>query len=124
MEEVRVTIVTPEGVIFEGNVKNITLPGSEGEFCVYPNHCSLLSLLKSGVIEVVGKEKEYVAIDWGYARVEKDCVDILANGAVAIGNGGEISKNLDKAKELFKKASADDVFISTTMSKLDYLTRR
>lgn len=125
MEEIRIVIVTPEGVIFDKNAPSITLPGADGEFGVHPNHCSLISLLKTGIIEIAAKdqEKEYVAIDWGYARVEHNKVDILANGAIAITENGEISQNLEKAKSLLKKASSDEALISGILSKLDYLRK-
>ncbi|WP_027326877.1 ATP synthase F1 subunit epsilon [Helicobacter pametensis] len=125
MEEIRVSIVTPEGLIFDGNVSSVTLPGSDGEFGVYPNHCSLISLLRAGVIEIITNQhtKEYVAIDWGYARVETDRVDILANGAVSI-NDGEIAKNLEKAKVLLKKASVGDALLAASFYKLECLAER
>lgn len=126
MEELRVSIVTPEGIIFDQGVSNITLPGADGEFGVYPDHCSMISLLKIGVIEIVfnNQEKEYVAIDWGYARIDGEKVDILANGAVAITQGGEIAQNIEKAKILLQRASTDDLVLSGALSKLDCLTRR
>lgn len=126
MQKMRILVVTPEGVIFDDDVLGITLPGSDGEFGVYPNHCSLISLLKTGVIEILsqGQTKEYVAIDWGYARIEHDRVDILVNGAVAIDQNGQISQNLERAKTLLKKASSDEILLSGALSKLDCLTGR
>lgn len=126
MNELKVTIVTPEGVIFDGEVLNITLPGAEGEFGVYPNHCSLVSLLKSGVIELVNHnhQKEYVAIDWGYAKVEQSKIDILANGAVAITQDNKMMENIQKAKKLIEEASSDNLLISGALSKLEHLARR
>ena len=46
------------------------LPGSEGEFGVLPNHASLISLLKAGIIDIEDKHKKHdvVAINWGYAK--------------------------------------------------------
>jgi F-type H+-transporting ATPase subunit epsilon len=52
METIRLSIVTPNGMIFDGNVKTVTLPGKEGEFGVLPGHASLVSALTVGVIEI------------------------------------------------------------------------
>lgn len=125
MEEIRVSIVTPEGLIFDEEVKSATLPGEAGEFGVQYAHSDLISLLKSGVIEIVRSDesKEYVAIDWGYAKVNAKSVDILANGAVAIG-GGSIAESLEKAKKLLKSASSDEAFLSSTLYKIENLSRR
>lgn len=125
MEEIRVSIVTPEGLIFDEEVKSATLPGESGEFGVQYAHSDLMSLLKSGVIEIVKKnnEKEYVAIDWGYAKVDGKSVDILANGAVALGEGS-IAESLQKAKELLKSASSDEAMLSSALYKIDSIARR
>lgn len=125
-EELKLIIVTPEGVIFEEKILSATFPGVDGEFGVHPNHCSLLSLLGSGVIELVNLEqsKEYVAIDWGYVKVEKNCIDVLANGAVAISKKGKIHESIQRAKELLKKASSDDMLIYGALSRLDHLSGR
>ncbi|WP_300641879.1 ATP synthase F1 subunit epsilon [uncultured Helicobacter sp.] len=125
MEEIRVSIVTPEGLIFDEEVKSATLPGEAGEFGVQYAHSDLMSLLKSGVIEIVKKnnEKEYVAIDWGYAKVDGKSVDILANGAVALGEGS-IAESLQKAKEMLKSASSDEAMLSSALYKIDSIARR
>ncbi|RDU71172.1 ATP synthase F1 subunit epsilon [Helicobacter brantae] len=125
MEEIRVSIVTPEGLIFDDEVKSATLPGEAGEFGVQYAHSDLISLLKSGVIEIVRSDesKEYVAIDWGYAKVDGKSVDILANGAVAIGKGS-ISESLERAKKLLKSASSDEAMLSSALYKIDNIARR
>ena len=125
MEEIRVSIVTPEGLIFDEEVKSATLPGEAGEFGVQYAHSDLMSLLKSGVIEIVKKnnEKEYVAIDWGDAKGDGKSVDILANGAVALGEGS-IAESLQKAKELLKSASSDEAMLSSALYKIDSIARR
>jgi hypothetical protein len=56
METLKLSIVTPNGMIFDGDVKSVTLPGKEGEFGVLPHHASLLSALTVGVIEIEKKD--------------------------------------------------------------------
>jgi len=36
MDTIKLSIVTPTGSIFNGDVKTVTLPGKEGEFGVLP----------------------------------------------------------------------------------------
>ena len=38
MDTIKLSIVTPTGSIFNGDVKTVTLPGKEGEFGVLPGH--------------------------------------------------------------------------------------
>ena len=115
-------IITPNGEIFSGDIASITLPGSEGEFGVMPNHASLVTLLNSGVIEIEkeDKSKELIAIDWGHVKVDEGKVTILAEGAVAIsGSGSDIAKALEEAKELISSMSDSDVAIATAAAKLE-----
>ena len=104
MNTLKLEIVTPEGQIFSNNVKSVTLPGSEGEFGVLPNHASLVTLLNAGIIDIeLGDgNHDVVAINWGHVKVDENSVTVLADGAVSIGGSSEseIAKSLDAAKEL------------------------
>ena len=81
INNIKLSIVTPYGTIFDGEVKSVDLPGIEGDFGVLPGHCDFLSLLRVGVIDIhkLDDTSELVAINWGYAKVSKDSVDILAS---------------------------------------------
>lgn len=123
MEHIKLSIVTPYGEIFSDNVKSVFLPGSEGEFGVLPGHCDFLSLLKVGVIDILKKDdkRELVAINWGYAEVTADKVDVLANGAVAIEGNSEsaISNAIDNAKNLLKSAAKEEALVSIALTKIE-----
>ncbi len=122
MATMKMEIVTPHGVIFDGDVKSVTLPGSEGEFGVLPEHSSLVTTLKSGVIEIEKADgsKELVAINWGHAKVDSDKITILADGAVPMGGtSDEIAKNLEEAKKLIKSMSDSDIAIAAATAKIE-----
>ncbi len=125
MELTKLEIVTEKAVIFDKEVKSVTLPGSEGEFGVLAGHASLVSLLKAGVIEIEKEngEKEGVAIDWGYVKVDEDKVSILANGAVALSKGGDIANSLKEVEDLFKSIEDSDAPLAATKAKIEHLAR-
>lgn len=126
MEKLTVNIVTPYGEIFSGTADSITMPGVEGEFGVLYGHTNLLSLLKAGVIELLHDgSRELIAIDWGYAEVTSSKVDIIANGAVAIGGQSEsvISDAIASAKKLLEEASNDRVAISSVVSRIEHAAK-
>ena len=123
METIRLEIVTPHGEIFNKDVKSVTLPGKDGEFGVLPKHASLVSLLKTGVIDIEfqnGKH-EMVAVNWGHVKVQEDKVTILADGAVAIQgeSESEIAASLSEAKKLLESVSDSDVAIATATAKIE-----
>lgn len=127
MDTLKLEIVTPEGQIFSNDIKDVTLPGSEGEFGVYPGHASLVSLLQAGVIDIefINGKHEIVAINWGHAKVDENSVTVLADGAVSVGgnNEGEIAKSLESAQELIKSMSASDVAIATATAKIESIAK-
>ncbi len=127
METLKLEIVTPDGQIFVGDIKDVTLPGSEGEFGVHPGHTSLVSLLQAGVIDIAltnGKH-EVVAINWGHAKVDESSVTVLADGAVAISGSSEgaIATSLESAKKLIESISDSDVAIVAATAKIDSIAR-
>lgn len=123
METLKLEILTPNGLIFEGNVATVTLPGDEGEFGVLPHHASLTTMLQAGVIEIEKSDKstEAIVVNWGVVKVTEASVAILVDGAVAIRgeSEGEIAKALDEAKQLVADASGSNVVLASVSSKLE-----
>ncbi len=93
-------IVTPHGLIYSGEVDEVTANGSEGEFCVLPGHAPYVTTLKIGMLTCkTGKEPLIFFVNWGYAEVGPDKVLVLADSA-------ERSEEIDveRAKEAMKRA--------------------
>jgi len=123
MDTIKLSIVTPNGEIFSGDVKTVTLPGKEGEFGVLPNHASLVSALTVGVIDIVNTDstEDMIAINWGHVRVSEDMVDVLVDGAVALNenDGSDISAKLAKAKELVNSVQDSNVSMAAVEAKIN-----
>ena len=81
-DELMLEIVTPEKMAFSGNIEEVTVPGSEGEFGVLRGHASLLSSVDVGELNFTkdGK-KTYYAISTGFAEVTSSKVTILVETA-------------------------------------------
>ena len=123
----KISIVTPLGKIYEGEVKEATFPGIEGEFGVLDGHSPLITNLKPGLISLKkenGKE-EVIAINWGYVEVTPDHINVLADGAVPVigTTESEIAKAIEKAKQLIKDASDSDALVATVTSKIESVAR-
>jgi F-type H+-transporting ATPase subunit epsilon len=122
MDTIKLSIVTPNGEIFNDNVKTVTLPGKEGEFGVLPGHSSLVSALTVGVIVIEKVDStEAVAINWGHVKVDEKSVDVLADGAIALtaGKDSEIAKNIEAAKELVNSVKDSYVSVAAIEAKIN-----
>ena len=123
METFELEIVTPNGVIFHGQAQETTLPGSEGEFGVLPQHVSLVTPLTAGVIDFIKEDgtKESIVINWGYVNVSANQVSALVQGAVALrgSDESEVAAALSEAKELLNKASDNNVADGIVLSKIE-----
>jgi len=124
MELMKLEIVTPLGVIFDDEIKQVTIPGSEGEFGVLAGHAALVSLLNAGVMVIETKESKEisVAINGGYVKVEEEKTLCVVDGAVALNaEDSELSTSIADAKALLKKAGGSSMALASAMSKVDSL---
>ncbi len=88
----KLEIVTPEGVSYSEDVEMVTLPGSEGELGVYPNHIPLLTQVVAG--EVAARRNgrdEWLAVGDGFVEITGERVAILTDMAMKV-------ENIDEAK--------------------------
>ena len=124
MELMKLEIVTPDGVIFDAEVQQVTLPGAEGEFGVLPKHATVVSLLDTGVI-VISKQdgtEVAVAINSGYVKVDEVKTTCIVDGAVALsGEGSDLAKALEDAKTLLKSTEASNTAIAAAVSKVEQI---
>jgi len=47
-----IKILTPESVIFEGEVESVLLPGKNGDFQIMKNHAAIVSSLVNGKVKL------------------------------------------------------------------------
>jgi len=124
MELMKLEIITPNGVIYDGEVKQVNLPGSEGEFGVLAGHATLVSLLDAGVIVIEKQDNKEiaVAINSGYVKVDEEKTVCIVDGAVALfGKDNDLAKSLEDAKKLLKSAETASASITSALTKVDQI---
>jgi F-type H+-transporting ATPase subunit epsilon len=78
-------VLTPEGSVLEGDVYEVTLPGSEGELGVLPAHAALLTKIVPGALSYRAPEGEgVIVLGRGVAEVRDDRVIVLVERAVPV----------------------------------------
>jgi len=76
--------VSPETVLFSGDVDQVDLPGMEGDLGVLPGHAPLVTLLRPGIITIIREgQREVVVVVGGFAEVGPGGLTVLADRAGA-----------------------------------------
>ena len=80
-------LVSPERLLFSGEVTQVDAPGSEGDFGVLAGHAPLVAMLRPGIITVFeGGKAERIVVFGGFAEVSPAGMTVLADEAVRAGD--------------------------------------
>jgi F-type H+-transporting ATPase subunit epsilon len=81
-----VSLVTPEGPAFEGEIEMLIVPGADGEIGVLARHAPLVALLKAGSTRVYRDRQSEDVLEFatgpGFFKVEQDRALALVDDAV------------------------------------------
>jgi F-type H+-transporting ATPase subunit epsilon len=77
-------LVSPERILFSGQVNQVDVPGGDGDFGVLANHAPLVSTVRPGILLIYNErgEKLPVVINGGFAEVSPAGLTVLADMAV------------------------------------------
>ena len=100
-----VSLVTPDGPVFEGEAEMLIVPGADGEIGVLARHAPLIAMLNAGSTRVhIQRDTEVreFATGPGFFKVEQDRALALVDDAVD-------AKEIDdaRAREQLETAKAD-----------------
>lgn len=119
-------LVSPERLLSSGNVQQVVVPGTEGEFTVLVNHAPVLSTLKPGVVTVTDESGtvERIFVRGGFAEVNSAGLTILAEEAVAVSDlsADDLAQKIQDAKEDVSDAK-DAEKKRRAQETLDHLTQ-
>jgi len=107
----KLRIITPKKMVLEEEIEAVTLPSIEGEITILPNHVSLFSLLKEGVVKIKYEKKEdFLAIGGGYVETNGEYVNLLVSRAYGQDeiNQTATEKAIKEAEENLKKAKTTE----------------
>ena len=78
-------LVSPDKISFSGEVDQVDVPGSEGDFGVLAGHAPLIALLRPGLMTVyAGGEQTKLVVLGGFAEVGPDGLTVLADVATRL----------------------------------------
>lgn len=83
MATFRFELVSPERLVFAGEVSQVDVPGEEGEFGVLAGHAPYVATLKPGVLTIYGSgEPQRIVVQGGLAEMGPTGLTVLAEQAV------------------------------------------
>jgi F-type H+-transporting ATPase subunit epsilon len=79
-------LVSPEDLLLSQDVRQVLVPGTEGNFTVLPGHAPVLSTLRPGVLDVIDEagHEERIYVRGGIAEVNPNGLTVLAENAVPL----------------------------------------
>ena len=80
-KHLKLRLVTPARVVFEGTARSLVVPAWDGLAGVLPRHAPYLTLLGSGTLEIDSESgrRDTFDISGGVMKVEDNRVDVLAD---------------------------------------------
>ena len=92
MSRIKFKIVTPERIVYQQEIDQVTLPTTSGQITVLPDHIPLASILKAGELIVKTDDGEVpMAISGGFVEIRKNEVIVLTETA-------EHAEEIDEAR--------------------------
>jgi len=106
----QVKVIIPGGVLLDTTADTVVVPGSQGDFQVFPGHLPLFTALQPGLLFLDEKGKRRVAVFGGVAEVLDDQVTLLAENA-EIGEKVDVERAMrarERAQQRLEKAQRDE----------------
>jgi F-type H+-transporting ATPase subunit epsilon len=108
------SLVTPDGAAFEGEIEMVIVPGEAGEIGVLARHAPLVALLKAGSTRIYRDRQSEETIEFatgpGFFKVEQDRALALVDDAVDARNidAARAQEQLDAARSELERAEQGD----------------
>lgn len=108
-------LVTPTGIVFEGDAAEVSAIGPLGEFGILPEHINFITSLVPGILEA--RLPDGTAMHWvvsgGLAEVKDSVLTVLASSA-------ESPERIDTAAAAAEVQQADEIFSNTSFYDPSY----
>ena len=97
-------IATPEKIVYEDEIYQVSIPTTSGEITVLPNHIPLVSILQAGELKITDKDGEHpFAVSGGFLEIKAENEIIIL--ADHVERAAEI--DMEAAEEARKRAEKE-----------------
>ena len=114
----KLSIVTPKGMSFEGEVDHIVIDGDNGQFAIYPNHIPIVSSIRFGFVKRVNNDVEtFHIISGGLLEFCNNVATVIAQETVTGKTFEDAKEALDDLRKLQKESNRKKAFDFSEMEK-------
>ncbi len=116
-------LVSPERLLFSGEVDQVDVPGSEGDFGVFAGHAPLVAIVRPGVLTIyAGGKAEKIVVLGGFAEVGPNGLTVLADVAASVEDMDRavIAKQIKDAEKRMAELGQGSA-IDKELARLDHL---
>ncbi len=105
-------LVSPEKLVYSGDVESVVVPGTEGEFTILKDHAPLISTMKPGVVVIdeTPSKKLRLFVRGGFAEVAPSGLTILAEQTIPLAelDAAGLDAELENFQEELAGANTDE----------------
>jgi F-type H+-transporting ATPase subunit epsilon len=114
MKTIKVSVVTPDGPVYDSDVEMVITKAQSGELGILPGHIPMVAPLNIGAVRLKKDGKtEFVAVSGGFLEVRPDQVTILAQSA-------EIASEIDVERAVRAKERAEQRMNDQKLEHTDF----
>ncbi|MFA7315140.1 MAG: ATP synthase F1 subunit epsilon [Candidatus Magasanikbacteria bacterium] len=121
---IKFKIVTPEKLVYENEIYQVSIPTTSGEITVLPNHIPMVSVLAVGELKIVDKEGEHpYAVAGGFLEIQNENNIVILADKVERADVIDVERAQEarkRAEEEMEKAKAgEDIDFARLQSLID-----
>ena len=79
----KVSVISPEAVLFEGDADSVVAPAYDGEVGILTGHAPLMALLGDGELRLGGGSGRHFKVSGGFMQVLNNLVRVVTEKATA-----------------------------------------
>ncbi|WP_141430976.1 F0F1 ATP synthase subunit epsilon [Bacillus sp. 03113] len=114
MKTIKVSVVTPDGPVYESDVDMVITKAQSGELGILAGHIPLVAPLQIGAVRLKkGGNYEFIAVSGGFLEVRPEQVTILAQAA-------ETAEEIDVERANRAKERAEERIHAQKLENIDF----
>jgi F-type H+-transporting ATPase subunit epsilon len=114
-------LVSPERLVFSGEVDQVDIPGTEGDFGILAGHAPIIAGVRPGIVTVIaGSRREKIIVHGGIAEFSEKGLTVLAEVATSLDelDRAQLAETISQMQERLKEQQGSE--LDHALERLDH----